>query len=95
MLVETLIILHSIVRKSILLRNIFNNSFYKYLMAITALLAFLARLAIIYFVIKFLWSLFSKGSSFLGSKNKDHKESIKRYSNKGEKIEDADFEEIK
>ena len=64
-------------------------------MAVTALLAFLARLAIIYLIIRFLWSLFSKGSSFLGSKNRDHKESVKRYDNKGEKIEDADFEEIK
>ena len=64
-------------------------------MAVTVLLAFLARLVIIYLVIRFLWSLFSKGSSFLGSKNKDHKESIKRYNNKGEKIEDADFKEIK
>ena len=64
-------------------------------MAITALLAFLARLAIIYLVIRFLWSLFSKGSSFLGSKKEDQKESIKRYKNKGEKIEDADFEEVK
>lgn len=64
-------------------------------MAVTALLAFFARLVIIYLVIRFIWSLFSKGSSFLGTEKKKPEESVKRYSANGEKIEDADFEDIK
>ena len=63
-------------------------------MAVTALLAFFARVVIIYLIIRFIWSLFSKGSGFLGTKQKKPKESIKRYNANGEKIEDADFEEI-
>lgn len=55
-----------------------------------ALLLFL----IIYVIYKLIRSLFSKASNILGSNKKKPEESIKRYNTKGEKIEEADFEEI-
>lgn len=61
----------------------------------TALLLLLARLFLIYLVIKVVWSLFSKTGSLFGSGKKEQKENLKRYAADREKIEDADFEEIK
>ena len=59
-----------------------------------ALIAILVRIAFIYLVIRLVWSFFSKGSKILGSNKKKSEDQIKRYDTKGEKIEEADFEEI-
>ena len=60
----------------------------------TALIAIFVRIALIYLVIRLVLSFFSKGSTIPDSNKKKSKEQIKRYNTKGEKIEEADFEEI-
>ena len=61
----------------------------------TALLFLFARLFIIYLVIKVVWSLFSNKKSIFGSGKRESKENLKRYNTAKEKIEDAEFEELK
>jgi len=60
----------------------------------TALIAIFVRIALIYLVIRLVWSFFSKGSNILGSSRKKSEEHIKRYDTKGKKIEEAEFEEL-
>ena len=54
----------------------------------------LLLLLMIYLMYKLIWPIFSKGANILGSNKKKPEEQIKRYEAKGEKIEEADFEEI-
>jgi len=61
----------------------------------SALLLLFARLFIIYLVIKMVWSLLFKKQSIFGSGKNERKETIRRYNADKEKIEDAEFEEIK
>jgi len=61
----------------------------------SALLLLFARLFIIYLVIKVVLSLLFKKKSIFGSGKSERKETIKRYTADKEKIEDAEFEEIR
>ena len=51
-------------------------------------------LLIIYLLYKVIWPLFSKGANILGSHKKRPEEQVKRYDTKGEKVEEAEFEEL-
>ena len=54
----------------------------------------LLLLLMIYLMYKLIRPLFSKAANILRSNKKKPEEQIKRYDTKGEKIEEADFEEI-
>jgi hypothetical protein len=61
----------------------------------TVVLGFLIRLLVLYFIIKFLLSLFSNRGK-IGNRNQNKsKENVKRYETEEGDIEEADFEEIK
>ncbi len=58
------------------------------------MLALLIRVFLVYFIIKMVWSFFSKEKGLPGSKQSKRKRSIKRYRSDGDTIEDADYEDI-
>lgn len=60
----------------------------------TGFLAIAVRLFLLYLGIKLLWSLFSNGKKGVRSQQTRSQKPVERYHQKGEVIEDADFEEV-
>lgn len=61
----------------------------------TVMLGLLLRVLVFYFIIRFLFSLFSKKGIGTNRDRSIKKEPVKRYKSQGDSIEEADFEEVK